>query len=480
MTNNNLQDASYQGKPGTTRSDYASTRIQRKGAWISQVEPGSPADRAGVYPGLCIEAVNGTPLDDIITWRWEGSGASVDLDLVDTDGVAYEVELVREPGQSWGIEFEDVLFDGIRTCRNACLFCFMGMLPPEVRSSLLLRDDDYRLSFLQGNFVTLTNLSDEDINRIISWRLEPMNVSLHAITPEVRRHLIGRNEARGREALEAFYQAGIEVHAQIVLCPHINDGEELLRTLTWIEEHPTITSLAIVPMGYTKYSKAFSSSYSDDPEASRSVIEIVRPFQERARARCDKTIFQLSDEFYLDAHVEVPPAATYDGYPQFYDGIGMLRSFLDETDEVLSSSRDEIEQLQTRLQQSDEQIILICGEAAFDVIARLCNAWQIADKVKPLAIRNDYYGGDVNVTGLVVAADLLAQLPEQLNNARIVLPETMLNFDQMTLDDWSLKDLSQAISERGGVVSVSETSPAKLLAHLMEHLGESPVEGGVE
>lgn len=471
MTNQDLQSTRYQGSPDTKRSDYASTRVQRKGAWISYVEPGSPADIAGIYPELCVETVNGVLLDDIITWRWEGSGATVELDLKDDQDVAYEVELVREPGQSWGIEFEDVLFDGIRTCRNACLFCFMGMLPPDVRSSLLLRDDDYRLSFLQGNFVTLTNVSDEDIERIISWRLEPMNVSLHAITPEVRRHLIGRNEARGREALEKLCDAGIEVHAQIVLCPHINDGEELLRTLTWVEEHPTITSLAIVPMGYTKYSKAFTSSYSDDKEASRAVIEVVRPFQERAREQRGKTIFQLSDEFYLDAQVEVPPAYTYDGYPQFYDGIGMLRSFLDETDELLLSAHDEIEQLQSQLTQSETTVLLICGEAAFDVISHLCSAWGIAKDVKPYAIRNDYYGGDVNVTGLVVATDLLSQLPQQLSHTRIVLPETMLNFDHMTLDDWSLADLTQAIEARGGTVSVCEASPGKLLAHLMEHLG---------
>lgn len=480
MTNQDSQQTGYLGTPRTTRSDYASTRVQKNGAWISRVEPGSPADIAGIYPGLCIETVNGVPMDDIITWRWEGSGATVDLDLVDQEGVAYEVELFREPGQSWGIEFEDVLFDGIRTCRNACLFCFMGMLPPEARSSLLLRDDDYRLSFLQGNFVTLTNVSDQDVDRIISWRLEPMNVSLHAITPDVRRHLIGRNEARGREALEQLCDAGIEVHAQIVLCPHINDGEELLRTLTWVEEHPNITSLAIVPMGYTKYSKAFSSSYSDDLEASRSVIEIVRPFQERARKQRGKTVFQLSDEFYLDAQVEVPPAYTYDGYPQFYDGIGMLRSFIDETEQVLLSAHADIERLQSELKQSETQALLICGEAAFDVISRLCHTWQISDSVRPFAIRNDYYGGDVNVTGLVVATDLLSQLPQHLNNVYIVLPETMLNFDHMTLDDWSLNELSETIAKRGGVVSVCETSPAKLLAHLMEHLGYRSVSNGVE
>ena len=210
------------------------------------------------------------------------------------------------PARTGGIDFTDVLFDGIRTCVNACQFCFMAMLPPEARASLTLRDDDYRLSFLQGNFVTLTNVTDEEAERIVRCGLSPMNVSIHAITPEVRRSLIGRRAERGIEVLERLLAGGIEVHAQIVLCPGINDGAELAATLDWVEARPGITSLAVVPLGYTKHSRRFKRSYSDDVEASRAVVRLIEPYQERARETLGITRFQLSDEFYVDARPARP------------------------------------------------------------------------------------------------------------------------------------------------------------------------------
>ena len=204
------------------RADYASTRPQADGAWVARVEEGSPAWDAGIEPGMRIVTVNGVEPRDIIDWRWEADGGWCDLEVFDpTDGTTASCELEREPGEDWGIEFTDVLFDGIRTCLNACVFCFMAMLPKEARATLTLRDDDYRLSFLQGNFVTLTNVTDEDVDRIVTCGLEPMNVSIHAISPDVRRKMIGAHAARGVEVLEALCEAGVEVHAQIVLCPGI-------------------------------------------------------------------------------------------------------------------------------------------------------------------------------------------------------------------------------------------------------------------
>lgn len=445
-----------------TRADYAPIEAPRKGAWIASIEPGSPAEREGLYPGLRVDTVNGVELDDIITWRWEASDGEVELELTDADGEEYYCELTREVGQDWGIEFSDVLFDGIRTCRNACVFCFMQMLPKEVRSTLYLRDDDYRLSFLQGNFVTLTNMSDADVERVIQWRLEPMNVSLHAVSPECRARLMGRNAQRGMDVLERLCDAGIEIHAQIVLCPGYNDGDEFRRTLEWVESHPQVTSLAVVPLGYTKYSTNFSSSFSEDVEASREVIEIIRPFQQRARERCGRTLFQLSDEFYLDAHVEVPPAETYDGYPQFYDGIGMLRSFIDETDLVLAEKGNEVAAISSGLEARCRRVLLVCGEAAEGVVGRLCREWVLTSHVGECPIHNDYYGGDVNVTGLIVGCDLLAQLPEDLASTDVVLPESMFNFADVTLDDFTRADIEAEISRRGGICHVSQTSPREL------------------
>jgi putative radical SAM enzyme (TIGR03279 family) len=424
-----------------------------------------------------VDTVNGQPMEDIITWRWEADGSVAELTVFDpADGEEYLCELEREPGQDWGVEFTDVLFDGIRTCVNACQFCFMAMLPKDARASLMLRDDDYRLSFLQGNFVTLTNVSDEDVERIITCRLEPMNVSIHAVSPEVRVPLIGRHAMRGMEVLERLCDAGIEIHGQIVLCAGINDGAELERTLAWVEAHPQVTSLAIVPLGYTKYSKRFSSSFSEDAEASRAVVRMLEPYQRRAREELGITRFQLSDEFYLDADLPIPGADTYDGYPQFYDGIGMLRYFLDEAEGLRRTRADELRATAEALALRGERVLLVCGEAARGVFAELCRAWgaYLSDgpgvtrgaavgSVEPFAIRNDYYGGDVNVTGLIVACDLLAQLPADLRRTVVVLPEVMFNFDKVTLDGVAQAEVVDRIKARGGRVAFATPNPPDLL-----------------
>ena len=455
-----------------TRADYASTRPQADGAWVATVEEGSPAWEAGIEPGMRVVSVNGVAPRDLIDWRWEADGACCELEVFDPrDGRTDSCELWREPGQDWGIDFTDVLFDGVRTCVNACQFCFMAMLPPEARPSLTLRDDDYRLSFLQGNFVTLTNVSDEEAERIVTCGLSPMNVSIHAVTPEVRRRLIGPRADRGIEVLERLLAGGIEVHAQIVLCPGINDGDELTATLDWVEARPGITSLAVVPLGYTKHSRRFHSSYSDDLEASRSVVRIIEPYQRRARETLGITRFQLSDEFYVDAQLPVPPAETYDGYPQFYDGIGMLRSFLDETDLVAEERAGEVAAVRAALAEQDLTALLVCGEAAEGTFEAFCRLASPEGRVRPYAIRNDYFGGDVNVTGLIVAEDLLAQLPGELVGTFVVLPEVMFNFDRLTLDGVAQDHIVVELAARGATVLVSVPNPGDLLDCLVAALG---------
>lgn len=450
------------------RADYASTREQAQGAWVASVEPGSPAWDAGIEAGMRVVSVNGVEPKDIIDWRWEADGAYCELVVYDPrDDTTASCELWREVGQDWGIEFTDVLFDGIRTCVNACQFCFMAMLPPEARSSLTLRDDDYRLSFLQGNFVTLTNVSDDEVERIIECGLSPMNVSIHAITPEVRRSLIGARAQRGIDVLERLIAGGIEIHAQIVLCPGINDGDELRATLDWVEARRAITSLAIVPLGYTKHSKRFSSSYSDDPEASRAVVRLLEPYQQRARDELGITRFQLSDEFYVDADLDVPPADAYDGYPQFYDGIGMLRSFLDEAVLVARERADELQALAGVLERRDERVLLVCGEAAAKTIEVFCALAAAEGRMRTFAVRNDYFGGDVNVTGLIVSEDLLAQLPENLERTIVVLPEVMFNFDRLTLDGDTQDHIISELAARGARVAVSVPNPGDYLDALL-------------
>ena len=452
-----------------TVANYAPSTASRRskdsftGALVAAVAPESPADDIGLVPGMRVLSVNGKPLTDMIVWEWETDGEEADIEVLDPrDDTVVTATIERYLGEDWGVEFDGAVFDGMRTCVNACLFCFMNMLPKEHRESLSIRDDDYRLSFLQGNFVTLTNMSDAEVDDAIDKLLSPMNVSLHAVSPEVRRHLIGRNAQRGLDVLERFLDAGIEIHAQIVLCPGLNDGDELQRTLAFCEERPGITSLAVVPLGYTKHQSRFTRSYSDDPAAARAVIETIRPFQERARANRGATVFQLGDEFYLNAGIEPPAAEFYDGYPQYYDGIGMIRSYLDETSDILVGESEHLVSIRQHLQAAGLILTVLSGEAACDTVAAFVEPPNgLAGQV--IAIRNDYFGGNVDVTGLICAEDVLAQLPQDLTDQLVVLPSIMFNADDLTLDGSDRATLTSVLESRGAHVLTATTMPFALL-----------------
>lgn len=453
------------------RADYGGegATVVPTGAVVAAVREDSPAWDAGIEAGMVVTTVDGVVLTDMIEWLWHADGDTVALEVFDpTDATTSACELERFPGEDWGLEFTGAVFDGMRTCVNACTFCFMSMLPPHMRGTLYIRDDDYRLSFLQGNFVTLTNMSEADVANVVQKQLSPMNVSVHAVSPQVRRHLMGRNAQRGMEVLEQLLDAGIEVHAQIVLCPGINDGEELDRTLTYFEEHPLITSVGIVPLGYTRFQKRFNSSYSDDPAAALRVIEQVAPFQVRARARTGRSIFQLSDEFYLDAHLAMPPAEEYDGYPQFYDGIGMIRSFLDETDGLLATSELRLHRVRDELAARDKRLCVVSGCAARETVARLVAHPALGGEV--IAIENNYFGGNVDVTGLICGCDLLEQLPASLDDVMLFLPDIIFNADARTLDGYHRDDIERELGCRGAHVVVCPTTPAALVERIEDEL----------
>lgn len=434
------------------------------GALVTAVRPDSPAYDAGIEPGMYVSSVNGEPLTDMIVWLWEADEDEVELEVFDpSDNTTASCVLDRFPGEDWGLTFNDAVFDGMRTCVNACVFCFMTMLPRESRKTLTIRDDDYRLSFLQGNFVTLTNMTDADVENVISKNLSPMNVSVHAVSPDVRRRLIGRNAARGMEVLEQLMAADIEIHAQIVLCPGLNDGDELSRTLEYCEAHPQVTSLGIVPLGFTKHQNRFTSSYSHDPKAARAVVEQVRPYQERAYRRFGRHTFQLSDEFFIAARLDPPPADFYDGYPQFYDGIGMVRSYLDDTDEALRDP-SRLVAIRDALAGRGLALTVLSGEAARPTVARFVEDPSLGGEV--VAVKNRYFGGNVNVTGLLTAEDILEQLPQNLGGVMLILPEVMFNAGGLTLDGYHREQLLQSLEERGGTVRVAPTTPAELLDFL--------------
>lgn len=434
-------------------------------ARIRAIEEGSPADDAGFTPGCVITAVDGHPLRDILDWQWYSDGDAIELSYIDTDGDSGVVELERDEGESWGITFEGAVFDGIRTCRNACVFCFMRQLPKEARDSLVLRDDDWRLSFLQGNFVTLTNLSDEDAQTIIERRISPLRVSLHAVTPEVRAAMIGKHAPRGIEMLERLLEGGIEVHAQIVLVPGMNDGAELSRTLAWAYLREGILNVGIVPLGFTKHQKRFEKSFND-ADSARAVIEGVEPFQRHALEERGLPWVYLADEFYCNAFpgdvlTHVPPTSHYGDFSMFEDGIGIVRTQMDEW----AACPDAQTCLAEVLDEEGVRVYYVLGEAQRGVFDALVAASPLSGRLVPLFVANDHFGGNVDVTGLLCGGDVARAIRGVSPRDFVVLPRVMLNTDGMTLDDMTVDDIRDTA---GMPVSVVSCSVAEFLAEIEE------------
>lgn len=445
--------------PYTGAAQYApSLPVGSRGAHIVHIDAGSPAHLAGLEAGMTLTSVDGEPLQDSIDWLWLSDGTSIEVEGflpgAAADQSGFSCEMVRTYPQPWGIDFAEPIFDGVRTCVNNCAFCFMTMLPQGMRPALSIRDDDYRLSFLQGNFVTLTNLDDHEVERIIALRLSPLHVSLHAIDPLLRQTLIGRNQARGIEVLERLLAAGIEVHAQIVLIPDINDGLQLTKTLDWIESRTNIVSVGIVPLGYTRYWKRSETSF-ETPVAAQRVIEQVALYRTRSREATGLSRFHLSDEFYLIAYPDdtlkyLPPEAEYDGFAQYEDGIGLLRTFADEW----LAARGRMELLSNLQHAGDGNIpaTLVCGTAFAHFFTPLLKRSPLRDTFELCAVENTFFGGNVDVTGLLTAQDVIVALKETAPTTAL-LPAVMFNDDGITLDDVSAKTIAQASGKRIDVVS---------------------------
>lgn len=449
--------------------DYAPTLAhEAKGGLVSAVEPGSPADEAGIIAGMTVLAAEGERLRDAIDWAWQASGQEAELlvsvpeslakELGEEDAFEFEVVITRSSGQSWGITFADPLFDGMRICMNSCLFCFMRMLPSGMRKSLYLRDDDYRLSFMQGNFVTLSNIDDEDVARIVEQRLSPLHVSLHAVGENARRVLMGPRAAIGLKRLEQLLEAGIELHTQIVLVPGVNDGAELEHTLAWVLDRPQILSCGIVPLGYTRYQNRFDHSFGTISEARR-VIEQVKPMQVRSREATGRGRIHLADEFYLNAGVALPTSECYDGFEQYEDGIGMVRSFIDIWEGMDAEARRLMEHAPDVTSQGgaqDASVFLLTGESFGPVLAGLVKASVFAGCVTVIAVENRFFGGNVSVAGLLCADDIIHMFSEDghlKQAAHVYIPDVVFNADGITLDGYTIEAINEAAGYHLEVVS---------------------------
>lgn len=425
-------------------------------AYVKGVAPGSPADDAGFTPGCWVLAVDGRPVRDAIDWLWLTADDEIEVAYEDTEGDRGTVELFRDEGEEWGFEFDGALYDGIRLCRNACTFCFMRQLPKEARSTLVLRDDDYRLSFLQGTFVTLTNITPEDEARIVEQQISPLRFSLHCITPEVRRSVIGAHAQHGIDVAERLLAAGIELHAQIVLMPGVNDGDELSRTLAWAWEHPGVLNVGIVPLGFTKFQDRFTESFND-PARAGAVVRAIEPFQARARVERGYPWVYAADEFYRNAHPDdlldhLPPAEDYGEFEMFEDGIGIVRSFVDDW----RAAGAQIHEAACALRAAGVRVHVVAGCAQREFLGPLVEGSELAGLLVPLYVENRYFGGNVDVTGLLCGCDIARALRAENERSGVqlaVIPRVVFNDDMVTLDDMDLMDISNASGVDAHVVS---------------------------
>lgn len=444
-----MASGSHQG-----RAAYGSEVPAGSGGLVATVDADSPASRAGIVAGDRLLAADGAPIADIIDWQWYSDGPRVALTLERGD-----VSLTRDSGETWGITFADALFDRIRTCRNNCAFCFMTQLPPGLRPALYVRDDDYRLSFLQGNFVTLTNLTDADVTRIDEQQLSPLYVSLHAVDPDIRSRLVCAHEDRALERFDELLDAGIDLHVQIVLVPGANDGDQLDRTLTWLAEREGVVSVGVVPLGYTRHQQTFAVGY-EDRIAAAQVIEQVQRWQFECRARDEVTWVHLADEFYLNARAPFPKTEWYDDFPQYENGIGIVRSFVDE----VLALRDEMTAALHKLPAEEESVTLITGVMAATTLAGALEACKGVGRVRLLAVGNRFFGGNVSVTGLLTGVDIVDAIAKHPHDGVYLLPDIVLNADGLTLDDMTL---AQMIEQSGADIRLLSCTAGGLLQGLL-------------
>jgi putative radical SAM enzyme (TIGR03279 family) len=413
------------------------------GGVVSAVEPHGAAARAGLRPGDAIVSAAGVAVHDVIDWMWLADDSAIEVTIADPDGSRRETTMIRHPDEGWGFDFESVVFDGIRECDNACTFCFVSQLPPGLRPSLYVRDDDYRLSFLVGNFVTLTNLSDDDIDRIASQHLSPLHVSVHAADTDVRRKLICPTaEDRALEFIDTLLAAGIRMHTQVVLVPGVNDGEVLDRTLVWLSARRGIESVGVVPVGLTRHAPQGMSKYQTSASAA-AVLAQLAPWQVRMRAERGATWVHAADEFYLTARAVLPSWDDYDEFPQFENGIGMTRSFLDEMAELVADFGGHTPHACG--------VVLVTGELFAPVLEAMASTLSAGGcAVRVLPVRNELFGGDVTVAGLLSGSDLegaiLADARARggmIDHDTYLLPDVVLNDDGVTLDGYDLTRIGE-------------------------------------
>lgn len=407
---------------------------------ITRVAKGSVCSRIGVRAGDALISINGTPVLDIIDYQYFSAEEKLLLRFLSADGQAYEADVEKEAGEPLGLDFETGLMSPVRSCKNHCLFCFIDQMPKGGRETLSFKDDDWRMSFIMGNYVTLTNIDDAEFQRILSRRVSPLYISVHATDPEVRVKMM-RNPTAGKlmERLKALQAAGLCFHSQIVCCPEINDGPILQRSMEELGAlYPAARSLAVVPVGLTKYREGLAPLRIFEKEEAKAVLRRIEAFASRCRAEMGTSFVFPADELVLEAGEELPPYEAYEDFPQIENGVGLLRLF---EREFLDALEEKTPLLQPYFADA------VGGVMAHPFMRGLFQKLeQVNIHMRLHAVRNEYFGPSVNVGGLLTGQDILRQVKGKLHSNTLLLPHNMLREgEDVFLDGMTVEALAGAL-----------------------------------
>lgn len=421
---------------------------------ILSIEKNSYGEKLGFRVGDVIKEINGQPVKDIFDYHFLIDDMSENIVLVDReDGSSESIRFSGLSSDDLELKFENGLMDDYQSCRNKCIFCFIDQMPPGMRETLYFKDDDARLSFLNGNYITLTNMSYEDIDRIIYYKLSPMNVSVHTTNPELRCKMLNNRFAGDvLDKIKRFYDAGIELNGQIVLCRDINDGPEMDRTIEDLSKFiPMFNSLSVVPVGITKYREGLFELKSFDKESAIRVLDQINNWQERLLKKHGKRFVFASDEWYLLAEREIPSDEEYEGYPQIENGVGMIRSFSDAVYAELNNSHKFV--LKRR------EISIATGKLMENILRRIAEDFMKKYpkiKVNVYGIKNEFFGEKITVSGLITGGDLINQLKGKSLGDKLLLPSNMLRAgEEVFLDDVTVSQLSETLQVKVDIVQSS-------------------------
>ncbi|WP_455781148.1 DUF512 domain-containing protein [Megamonas funiformis] len=430
-----------------------------KGGIISAIHQGSLAEELELVPGDKIISINEQELTDIIDLSFALADEEIEMLIEHENGEQEIIAFEKDIDEELGAEFESAVFGKIRQCANNCYFCFVDQVAPNMRDSLYIKDDDYRLSFLYGNFVTMTNMGPRDLERIHRLHLSPLYISVHTTNPKLRGEML--RTKRGElimEQLAKLNEADVEYHTQVVLCPGLNDGAELDRTIQdIISMQPYAKTLGIVPVGLTKFRENCYPLKTFDAQGAKKVIEQVRHWQEKMRKQIGKNFIYLSDEFYLLAGEPLPKAEEYDGFPQLDNGIGLTRNFIEQWKET---------EINPNNYQKPLKLDIICGKSAGKVIKNLVDELNIDNlNANVLALENEFFGHEVTVTGLLTGQDIIKNLKQnKANRDGIIIPSCALREgEDIFLDDYTLEDIKKAFPDE----EVKVASDAIMLKNLL-------------